>query len=79
MSGRLRHAVAYAALLALLALTTGSAFVDLGTGNIIANLAIAGLKAALIVLLVFMEFARGGTADPAVRAAVLLWLAILSA
>lgn len=44
----------FAALLALTALTTAVAFVDLGVGNTVVALTIAGLKAAL-VLLVFMH------------------------
>ena len=52
-----RLAAAYVGLLALLALTVASAFVDLGGFNSAANLAITAAKAALIAVL-FMQFPR---------------------
>ena len=75
----LRHYVwTWMALLALLALTTASAFLPLGSLNLAANLGIAVLKAALVAL-VFMHV-RGG--PPMVRIAAvagLFWLALLAA
>lgn len=73
-----RLAAAYVGLLALLALTVASAFVDLGGFNSAANLAIAAAKAALIAVL-FMQLPRQGVLPRLVVAAVALWLAILFA
>ncbi|MBN9035547.1 MAG: oxidase [Rhizobiales bacterium] len=73
-----RLAAAYVGLLALLALTVASAFVDLGGFNSAANLAIAAAKAALIAVL-FMQLPRQGVLPRLVVVAVALWLAILFA
>ena len=65
------------ALLVLLALTTASAYVDLGAGNTLANLAIAAVKVGLVAVF-FMHLK---TADGAVRlaaGAALLFLSILA-
>jgi cytochrome c oxidase subunit 4 len=68
------YAWTWAALLALLALTTASAFLPLGTLNLVLNLLIA-LAKALLVALVFMQLARD---TPVVRAAALAgWFTLL--
>ena len=73
----LRHYVlTWIALLVLLALTTASAFVPLGALNLAANLGIAVVKAALVVLL----FMHVRSAPPMARVAAvagLFWLALL--
>jgi cytochrome c oxidase subunit 4 len=66
----------YAALLALLMLTVGSSFLDLGGVNSLLNLGIAGLKAGLIIV-VFMHVGEPGALPPLAVAAVGGWLAIL--
>ncbi len=66
----------YAGLLVLFAATTGAAFVNLGALNVVVNLGIATVKAALVYWF-FMELR---TADGLVRIAalsVLFWLLIL--
>lgn len=66
------------ALIILLALTTASAFIPLGTANLFISLGIAAAK-ALIVLLFFMEL-RAGTALVRVFAAAgFFWLMIMIA
>jgi cytochrome c oxidase subunit 4 len=68
--------VIYVALLVLLALTTGSAFLNLGHFNTALNLAIAVAKAALVYWF-FMELR---TADGLARMAalgVIFWLLVL--
>ena len=65
------------ALLVLLALTCGSAFVPLGGFNLVANLGIA-LAKALLVVFVFMHVREG---TPMVRVAAVagvLWLCVLA-
>jgi cytochrome c oxidase subunit 4 len=64
------------ALLALLALTVGSSFVAMGRWNLVANLAIAGGKAVLVVLF-FMELRKASTTTRVVAIGGLAWLAIL--
>jgi cytochrome c oxidase subunit 4 len=76
MSEIRKLAVAYAALLLLLALTVGSSFIDLGGFNSGLNLAIAAAKAAIIAVL-FMHLAAAGTLPRLAVAAAGLWLAIL--
>ena len=66
------------ALMALLALTTGLAFVPLGTANLFISLGIAGAK-ALLVLIVFMELKGGTSLVRAAAAAGFFWLAIMIA
>nr|WIE94694.1 cytochrome C oxidase subunit IV family protein [Mesorhizobium sp. WSM4875] len=71
-----RLAFTYAALLALLALTVGSSFVDLHGANTSVNLLIAALKAGLVGA-VFMKLNAEETLPSLAVAAVALWLAIL--
>ena len=66
------------ALMALLALTTGLAFVPLGAANLFISLGIAALK-ALLVLIVFMELRESGSVIRAAAAAGFFWLAIMIA
>jgi cytochrome c oxidase subunit 4 len=66
----------FAGLIALTALTTAVSFVDLGLWSNVVALGIAGLKAAL-VLLVFMDLRRGPRLLPIAVAAGLLWFLIL--
>jgi cytochrome c oxidase subunit 4 len=74
----LRHyAWTWLALLVLLALTAGSAFVPMGTLNLAANLAIA-LAKALIVVFSFMHVRRGTPMIRVFALAGLLWLALLA-
>ena len=77
MRGQVRHLLAvYAALLALLALTTGSALVNLGALNTPLNIAISVAK-TLLILWFFMEL-RG--ASGLIRLAAVMgfyWLMIL--
>ena len=66
----------WAALLALLALTAGSAFVHLGVWNSVINMAIAVAKAALVVLF-FMHLKTATALLRIVAAAALFMLAVL--
>jgi cytochrome c oxidase subunit IV len=66
----------FAALLALTAITTAVAFLDLGPLNNIAALGIAVVKAMLVVLF-FMHVRYGTRLTPLVVAAGVFWLAIL--
>lgn len=66
------------ALLALLMLTFGSAYVHLGTFNLLLNLGIALLK-TLLVMIVFMDLARSSSLVRLVAAAGFCWLALLIA
>jgi cytochrome c oxidase subunit 4 len=68
--------LAYCGLLALLALTVGSSFLDLGGLNSALNLAIAAVKAVIIAVL-FMQLAGEGMLPRLAVAATGLWLAIL--
>ena len=68
----------WVALMALLALTTGLAFVPLGSANIFISLAIAATK-ALIVLIFFMELRAGSALIRAAAAAGFFWLMIMIA
>jgi cytochrome c oxidase subunit 4 len=70
------HILVWVALMALLALTTASAFLPLGALNAVVNFAIAAVKAAL-VLVFFMHVARGDAAVRVAAAAGLLWLGFL--
>lgn len=78
--GRVRHLVfAWIALLALLGLTLGSAYVPMGTAvNTAMNYAIALAKAA-IVMVVFMHATRSGGFVRVLAAAGLVWLLMLAA
>ena len=66
------------ALMVLLALTTGIAFVPLGTANLFISLGIAAAK-ALLVLIVFMELKASSSLIRAAAAAGFFWLAIMIA
>ncbi|HTI48226.1 MAG TPA: cytochrome C oxidase subunit IV family protein [Casimicrobiaceae bacterium] len=65
------------ALLTLLAMTTGSAFVPLGRFNVVVNLAIALVK-ALLVVFVFMHVRRGSPMIRVFAVAGVLWLCLLA-
>ena len=67
---------AWIGLVLLLALTLGMAFVPLGRANIAVALAVAVGK-AIIVLLVFMELARGHSLKLIFAGAGLFWLIIM--
>lgn len=71
-----RPVTIWLALLVLLALTCGSAFIPMGIWNSIANLAIAVLKAALVVLF-FMHLIDARPAYRLVGIAALFTLALL--
>jgi cytochrome c oxidase subunit IV len=66
----------FAALLALLGATVGLAYVDLGKWNLFVALAIAAVKAALIVL-IFMHVRYSHRLVWVFSSAGLLWLTIL--
>ena len=66
----------FASLLALTALTTGMAFVDLGPWNTVVALVIACFKASL-VLLFFMHLRWTTQLNRVVWLSALLWLVIL--
>jgi cytochrome c oxidase subunit 4 len=66
----------WAALLVLLATTTGAAFLPLGRFNAYVALAIAAAK-ALLVLIVFMELRRSSGLIRAFAVAGFFWLLIL--
>lgn len=70
------YVLVFLALLALTATTTWAAFQDLGPLNNVAALAIAVLKAALVVLF-FMHVKYGPRLIPLVVAAGIFWLVIL--
>lgn len=72
-----RQVLTWLALLALLAATCASSFVALGPWNTAANLAIAVLKAALVVL-VFMEIGTGTAAIRVAAIGALVMLTILA-
>ena len=77
-----RHArgllLAWIALLALMAASLGGAFVPLGTGNLVLGLAIALVKAGIVVVL-FMGFARAGVAVRLAAGVALATFALLLA
>jgi cytochrome c oxidase subunit 4 len=68
--------VIFGTLLALTALTTGMAFVDLGKGNTVVALVIACCKASLVILF-FMHWRWSTHLVRVVILSALLWLAIL--
>jgi cytochrome c oxidase subunit 4 len=76
MSEIRKLAFAYVGLLALLALTVGSSFVELGGFNSTVNLAIAAAK-AVIIGIVFMHLAGAAVLPQLAVAAAGLWLLIL--
>jgi cytochrome c oxidase subunit 4 len=70
------YVLTWIALLVLLALTCGSSFVPLGHFNVVVNLAIALLK-ALLVVFVFMHVRRGSPMVRVFAVAGVLWLCLL--
>jgi cytochrome c oxidase subunit IV len=66
------------ALMLLLTLTTGVAFIPLGTANLFISLAIAATK-ALLVLIIFMELSGSSSLIRAAAAAGFFWLMIMIA
>lgn len=68
--------LSWAALLVLLAATTGLAFVPLGALNLPVSLAIAVAK-ALVILAVFMELAKASQLTRVFAVAGFFWLGIL--
>ncbi len=68
--------IIFATLLALTALTTGMAFVDLGPWNTVVALVIACCKASLVILF-FMHWKWSTHLVRVVILSALLWLAIL--
>ena len=75
MSGRAVFAC-WVALMVLLALTTGLAFVPLGTANLFVSLAVAVVKAAL-VLYFFMELRASSGLVRVFALAGFFWLLIM--
>jgi len=69
-------AAVFLSLIALTALTTGVAFIDFGAGSTLIALAIAGLKASLVVWF-FMGVRFNSRMIPLVIAGGLFFLAIL--
>lgn len=82
MSAKILSAKTYlktwAALLALLLLTVGAAYLNFGRFNLVLALAIAGAK-ALLIILVFMHIKWGSRLLHVAAFAGALWLAILLA
>ncbi|QKC83600.1 cytochrome C oxidase subunit IV family protein [Mesorhizobium sp. NZP2077] len=76
MSDIRKLTIAYSGLLALLGLTVGSSFLDLGGLNSALNLVIAAGKAAIIAVL-FMQLTGEGILPRLAVAATGLWLAVL--
>jgi cytochrome c oxidase subunit 4 len=70
------YALVWVALLALLALTLGSAYLKMGWLNTAVNLGIAAAK-ALLVMLFFMHLRSGQAVLRIVAGAGFLWLALL--
>jgi cytochrome c oxidase subunit 4 len=70
------YVLVYLALMFLLALTLGSAFLDLGILNPVVNLGISCLKAALVVVF-FMHLKDSVGLTKVFAAAGILWLATL--
>jgi cytochrome c oxidase subunit 4 len=64
------------ALLGLLALTCASSFVPMGRFNLIANVAIAAVKALLVVIF-FMRVLKGGPVVRLIAVAGIVWLSLL--
>ncbi|HVJ85723.1 MAG TPA: cytochrome C oxidase subunit IV family protein [Caulifigura sp.] len=66
----------YVALLALLLLTVGAAYVHLGPFNIIVTLLIAGVKAWMVVMF-FMHLNHGALLTRLIAIGSFIWLVIL--
>jgi len=73
-----RNLLVWFALTCLLLITLGAAYLPLGAGNLVVGLAIATVKAALVVLL-FMELFRAKALIRLAAAAGLFWLLFLFA
>lgn len=73
-----RNLLVWAALLALLGLTFGLAYIPLGPFNTVAGLGIAAIKVALVALL-FMNLGLSNTLARLAAAAGFLWLVVLFA
>ncbi len=73
-----RYLLTWLALLILLGLSFGSAFIDMGNWNAVTNFGIAILK-ALLVALVFMRVASSGTLVKILALAAVFALSILFA
>lgn len=73
-----RNLLIWAALLVLLGLTFGLAYVPLGPFNAVTALGIAAIKAGLVAIL-FMGLHRSGSLIRLAAAAGLFWLVILFA
>lgn len=71
-----KNLLIWAALLALLALTFGLAHVRLGAFSVAVGLGIAGIKAAL-VLVIFMELRRSGALTALAAGTGVFWLGIM--
>jgi cytochrome c oxidase subunit 4 len=71
------YLLTWAALLALLSLTTASSFLAMGRWNLVVNLAIATAK-ALLVAIVFMGLREAQATTRLVAIGGLAWLAILA-
>ena len=75
---RQRIAIAWVALLALMLASLGSAYLSLGPGNLIAGLAIAAIKSAIVVVL-FMGIARSSAmVRIAAATALATWLVLVA-
>jgi cytochrome c oxidase subunit IV len=76
-----RHALklllAWAALLALMLSSLGSAYLSLGLGNLVAGVVIAAVKSSIVALL-FMRLARSsGAVRLAAAIALAMWLVLV--
>jgi cytochrome c oxidase subunit 4 len=71
-----RMILTWVALMMLLGLNMGSAFLPLGNWNLVLNLAFAAAK-ALLIMAVFMQLARRSGLMRIVAATGFLWLAFL--
>lgn len=72
------NAIAYLALLALIAVTTAAAYIDLGIWNRVVALGIACSK-ALVVILIFMHVWWSNRGLKAAMITMGIWLAVLAA
>ena len=73
---RRRDVLVWVALLVLLAITCGSAFVPMGRLNVVVNFSVAAIK-ALLVMLVFMHLLKEGPVIRLVAVVGIVWLGIL--
>ena len=70
------YAIVWISLLALTAITTAVAFVDLGAFSVVAALSIAVVKMMLVALF-FMHLRHSGKFTQLALAGTMLWLAIM--